>query len=106
MSRMSWLTIVTVFVCSFILSVQAVHTQGRGQGRGVALVLPDGPGKETLQSQCTKCHALGLIASSGGYTRQGWEELFSTMVVLPNDQKAQVADRTRLRQRTTIEHSL
>ena len=54
--------------------------------------LPDGPGKEIVQAQCTKCHALGLIANSGGYTRQGWDDLFSTMVVLPDDQKAQVAD--------------
>jgi virginiamycin B lyase len=89
---MSWLAAVAVFLCSFIFSVHTVYTLGLGQGRGQAIALPDGPGKEAVQSRCTKCHALGLIASSGGYTRQGWEELFSTMVVLPNDEKAQVAD--------------
>jgi virginiamycin B lyase len=87
------LVVAACFCCfSFVFSVDAVHAQGRGQGRGQALVLPDGPGKEIVQAQCTKCHALGLIANSGGYTRQGWEELFGTMVALPNDQKVQVSE--------------
>ena len=70
-----------------VLSMRPVYTQGRGQ----ALGLPDGAGKDAVQAQCTKCHALGLIGNSGGYTRQGWEELIGTMVLLPADQKSQVA---------------
>src|SRR5258706_15894365 len=92
MSRKSFLLLVAVFLCSFVFSVTSVRTQGRGQGRGQALALPDGPGSEIVQAQCTKCHALGLIANSGGYTRQGWEDLFGTMVLLPRDQKVQVAE--------------
>ena len=94
MSSKSLLPLAAAFLCSVAFSVNPVHTQGRGQGRGQAFALPDGPGKEKeiVQAQCTKCHALGLIANSGGYTRQGWEELFGTMVLLPNDQKAQVAE--------------
>ena len=88
----SFLSLAAAFLCSFVFSVNPVHTQGRGQGRGQAITLPDGPGKEIVQAECTKCHALGLIASSGGYTRPGWEELFGTMVVLPSDQKGQVAE--------------
>src|SRR5262245_63972005 len=46
--------------------------QGRGDGqrggRG-QVALPDGPGKEGVQMQCTKCHALGLIANAGGNTK-------------------------------------
>jgi len=85
MLRTSFVALTMAFVLSLVLSTPAVQTQGRGQ----ATTLPDGQGKEVVQSQCTKCHALGLIANSGGNTRQGWEELIGTMVVLPADQKAQ-----------------
>ena len=68
------------------------QAQGQGRGRGQAITLPDGPGKDTVQAQCTKCHALGLIANSGGYTRQGWTELIGTMVTLPPAENAEVAD--------------
>ena len=43
------------------------HGQGRGRGAAPP-TLPDGPGKDAVQAQCTKCHALGLIANSGGFT--------------------------------------
>src|SRR5437870_12498357 len=77
----------------FVLAVLAtpVYTQAPGRGRGAAATLPDGAGKDIVQTQCTKCHALGLIANSGGYTRPGWEDLIGTMVMLPPDQKTQVA---------------
>jgi virginiamycin B lyase len=93
MSRMPLLPVTAAaFLCCFVFSVSPVQTQGRGQGRGQALVLPDGPGKEAVQAQCTKCHGLGLIGNSGGFTKRGWEELFGTMVALPNDQKTEVAE--------------
>jgi virginiamycin B lyase len=94
MSRRSIVAIVFVacFCSVFILSGGGARGQGRDQGRGQTTVLPDGPGKDTVQAQCTKCHALGLIPRAGGYTRQGWEELFSTMVSLPKDQSAEVAE--------------
>jgi len=76
---------------SLVAFTGPVYTQARGQGRGQASNLPDGAGKDVVQTQCTKCHALGLIANSGGFTRQGWEELIATMVLLPPDQKAQVS---------------
>ena len=85
---------VIVAVAALVGSVVPVLTQGPGGGRGggQTMSLPDGPGKDLAQTQCTKCHALNLLANSGGYTRQGWEELFSTMVSLPNDQSAVLAD--------------
>jgi len=88
MSRKSFLLVTAVFFLSSVYAVTPVRTQGRGQ----AVALPEGAGKEAVQTHCTKCHALGLIVNSGGYTRQGWEDLFGTMVVLPADQKAQVAE--------------
>src|SRR5438105_4481386 len=94
MSRQSFLPVLaSASLCSvFLFSAGPALSQGRGQGRGQALTLPDGPGKETVQTHCTKCHALNLIANSGGYRRQGWEELIGTMVVLPADQKAEVTE--------------
>jgi virginiamycin B lyase len=93
MARMSSLPVTAAALLGcLVFPVHPVHAQGRGQGRGQALVLPDGPGKEIVQAQCTKCHGLGLIGNSGGFTQRGWEELFGTMVVLPNDQKTEVAE--------------
>lgn len=72
------------------VSVARVQTQGRGSGQPVAL--PDGPGKTAVEQQCARCHSLGLIANSGGYSRQEWTDLFSTMVVLNDAQKSQIGD--------------
>lgn len=79
------------FFCLVCLSsVTPVQSQGRGRGQAVAL--PDGPGKDAVQAQCTKCHGLGQIANSGGDTRQGWEDLIATMVALPAESKAEVSE--------------
>jgi virginiamycin B lyase len=85
-------SIVLIFFASLALVGVARQGHGQGRGRGQAITLPDGPGKDAVQAQCTKCHALGLIANSGGYTRQGWEELFGTMVALPAAEKTEVAE--------------
>src|SRR5438105_4360166 len=73
------------------LVVAPVPGQGQRGGRG-QVALPDGAGKEQVQMQCTKCHALGLIANAGGNTRQEWTDLFGTMVKLSDDQRDQIAD--------------
>ena len=83
MLRKSQALIGTAFLC-LLLSVFATPgrsqdpRQGRG-GRG-QVALPDGQGKEDVQMQCSKCHALGLIVNSGGNTKQEWTDLFGTMV--------------------------
>src|SRR5437870_363471 len=94
MSRSSCMPVMVVAVLGLTLlfSGGPAQGQGRGQGRGQALTLPDGPGKESVQAQCTKCHALNLIANAGGYTRQGWQDLIGTMVSLPADQNAGVTE--------------
>src|SRR5712691_4812146 len=81
-------TAAAVFCSVFLFSGAAVRSQGRGQ----PVQLPEGPGKEMVQTTCTGCHVLNLIVNSGGYTRQGWQDLFGTMVTLPNDRRAVVAD--------------
>src|SRR5579884_662992 len=64
----------------------------QGRGRGAAVALPDGPGREAVQTQCSKCHALGLIANSGGYTKADWDQLIGTMVSLPAAQKGEIVE--------------
>src|SRR5215469_1583861 len=68
-----------------------VSGQERGRGRGGPVTLPEGPGKAIVEERCGSCHSLGLISNSG-YTREEWVSLFSTMVALPRDQEATVAD--------------
>src|SRR5262245_15641608 len=65
--------------------------QERGRGRGAAVMLPDGAGKEIVQEKCASCHALNLVANSG-YSRAEWISTFDTMVALPPDQRNIVAD--------------
>jgi len=47
--------------------------------------LPDGPGKDFVQGICSGCHQVREIERSLGYTREGWDELTSTMVDLKVD---------------------
>ena len=84
MLRQSQALIGTAFLC---LLIGVFATQGRAQdprqgarGRG-QVALPDGPGKEETQMQCSKCHALTLIVNAGGNTKQEWADLFGTMVI-------------------------
>jgi virginiamycin B lyase len=65
-------------------SVPLAAQQGPpGQG---AAQLPDGPGKELVQTACSRCHGVNLITNSWGYTKHGWEDRIHTMLVLPKDQ--------------------
>src|SRR5262245_49422659 len=82
---------VVLMVAAVGASAGTVFTQGRGGG-GQAVSLPDGPGRDLVQTNCTKCHALNLLSGSGGYSRQGWEELIGSMVSLPKDQSGTVAE--------------
>ena len=50
------------------------------QGQGPAL--PEGDGKELVETVCTLCHQTNMITQSSGYTREGWKELISTMIDL------------------------
>ena len=55
---------------------------GWGAQADKAAALPDGPGKENVEAVCTACHQTREIHNSSGYTREGWKELFGTMVDL------------------------
>lgn len=66
--------------------------QGRGGGRGAPVTLPEGPGKASVEAYCSRCHSLGLIVNSWGYTHAGWEQLLGTMVALPKEQSVVLVD--------------
>jgi virginiamycin B lyase len=80
-------------VCAVALNAQAPQGApqggGRGGGRG-PVQLPEGAGKELVMATCSGCHQPGNITGSAGYTQQGWNDLISTMVALPAEQKATV----------------
>lgn len=53
--------------------------------------LPDGAGKQQVESFCTGCHQVNMITGSSGYSREHWQELFGTMIDLssvPEDRGA------------------
>jgi virginiamycin B lyase len=47
--------------------------------------LPDGAGKQQVESNCAACHDERQITRSSGYTRDGWKELIAAMVDLSGD---------------------
>ena len=85
---MSKLSLACLLVVACVLSVVPVETQ-RG---GAAVTLPEGAGKDEVQATCSSCHALSMITNSWGNTREGWEQLFGTMVALPADRSRAIAD--------------
>jgi virginiamycin B lyase len=44
--------------------------------------MPDGPGKQMVESVCTTCHNLNQIRNSSGYTKEQWAELIGNMADL------------------------
>src|SRR5579863_4214711 len=45
--------------------------------------LPDGNGKEIVQTACTRCHSINQVVNSG-YTREGWQNTIREYL-LPNE---------------------
>src|SRR6185503_9344869 len=64
----------------------SLHAQTPGRGRGQAPQLPDGAGRELVQSICIACHQLNMITGAAGYDQKGWRALVTTMVALPEPQ--------------------
>lgn len=53
--------------------------------------LPEGAGRELVESACTRCHGLGQIRGAVGYDADGWRDLIATMVDLPSAQASRAA---------------
>ena len=70
--------------------VQIQAQPGRRPGNDITL--PDGAGRDQVQATCSACHALTNITNSRGNTKQGWDNLTSSMVALPAGLKEPVLD--------------
>ena len=81
MTRLSIASLAGAFLCApFALVAPA-------QGQGSAL--PEGAGRDLVETVCTACHQTNQITRSSGYTAEGWTELTGTMIDLsasPEDQ--------------------
>ena len=89
---MSKRSVVVLAAAAFLCSIFPAWSQAPAGQQGQQAALPEGNGKELTQTTCTKCHGVNMITNSWGYTREGWENLFVTMVALPNDQKAVISE--------------
>ncbi len=65
-----------------VISWLLVPVAALGQSSRPAPKLPDGAGKELVQSVCTACHDTRQITRSSGYTQAHWKELTGTMIDL------------------------
>jgi virginiamycin B lyase len=68
-----------------LLALAPIPAAPQGKPSG----LPDGAGKDRVESLCLSCHQAREILNSSGYTREGWKELAATMIDLsgvPEDQ--------------------
>jgi virginiamycin B lyase len=75
---------------AIFLSVIAPVASQRGNTAGVEN-LADGPGKDAVAQTCTVCHGVANITNSWGYTEQGWKDLISSMVKLPDERMNTIA---------------
>ncbi len=78
-----------VFALSALGGAAPLAAQGPQRG---ATVLPEGDGKQVVETVCAGCHALNLVTNSTGYSRDGWAQLIGSMVALPADQAARVVE--------------
>ena len=73
------------FVALWIAALVGVRGAAARRTRrgGAPVTLPDGAGKELVQTTCSKCHGLGLITNGFGYTRADWDKVIGSMVSIP-----------------------
>jgi len=68
-----------IAAAAFALVPLAAQAQGQAKAPPP---LPDGKGRQLVEGICSTCHALQLISSSSGYTREHWKELTGYMIDL------------------------
>jgi virginiamycin B lyase len=78
--RRKSLAVPTAAVCLWLVIPASAQAQ---RGRQ-PVELPDGPGRALVETRCTECHRLNLIANSRGHSQEGWEALVASMVALPD----------------------
>ena len=80
-----------LFVSAVAALVVGTVLPASGQ-RGGPVALPEGTGKDLVATRCVQCHNLNMITGSGGYTREGWTNLFQSMLKLPSEETPVVAE--------------
>ena len=81
---------------AFVATLSAQGRQGEpgpgqgGRGGRGAVQLPDGEGRDSVNATCGGCHGLNVITGAAGYTQDGWRDLISTMIRLPDPQQAAI----------------
>jgi virginiamycin B lyase len=81
MTKRFLFAVVALWIAVFVVfAEQQPAAQGRG---GAQAPLPDGAGKELVQTTCSKCHSLALITGGFGYARADWDKVIGSMVALP-----------------------
>ncbi|MBW3628244.1 MAG: cytochrome C [Gemmatimonadetes bacterium] len=84
MSKYTPRVLVVVLAASLLAALPSTAQQNQAS-------LPAGTGKDLVQAACTRCHGLNQITGSTGYTRERWQDLFSTMVKLSEAEAAAIA---------------
>src|SRR5688572_18718998 len=69
----------SLIAAAFVLVPLVAGAQDKAKGPPP---LPEGKGKQLVEGMCAGCHALQLIQTSSGYTREHWKELVGYMVDL------------------------
>jgi virginiamycin B lyase len=54
--------------------------------------LPDGKGKELVEAYCIACHTTDYPVNVGGYSREHWRELVTSMLPLKGKQLDEISD--------------
>jgi virginiamycin B lyase len=67
-------------------------SQAPAQAPSRNATLAEGAGREAVQAACSSCHGVNWITNSTGYSREHWDQLIATMVVLPDDQRDGILD--------------
>ena len=68
---------------SAVVKIAAVTIAGCAAGSIAAFAqasLPEGNGKDLVQSICQGCHDLSPIFTSGGFSRRDWEQVVVAMI--------------------------
>ena len=81
-----------VLMASLLAGLVSLPAPAVAQGAGAQEGLPEGEGRDVVEIACTTCHGLRNIERSTGYDADGWHDLISTMVDLPDAQAQRVAD--------------
>lgn len=74
-----------VAVALAIVSLGSVVSALAQAPEGGPVTLPPGEGKLLVEGMCLRCHGAEVLATSGGYSRDGWAKALATMLVVPED---------------------